>query len=40
MTDYNQDLPTLFPLEPVPEKPEEPEPEQDQGLYEGHPILL
>jgi len=39
LTEYIQDIPTLFPLDPVPEKPEEPEPE-DQGIYEGHPILL
>lgn len=40
MTEYNQDVPTLFPLDPIPEKPEEPEPPPDQGLYDGHPVLL
>lgn len=39
MTEYKQDLPTLFPLDPIPEKPDEPEPE-DQELYDGHPLLL
>jgi hypothetical protein len=39
MTEYNQELPTLFPLEPIEEKPEPEEEYVPLQTYE-HPLLL